>query len=73
MIRDELPPPPFAASRDRTALRPGEPTLCPGCGQSHWLIGRMTAECAVCATALPLFTGGGYRPAPLRTGRSIAA
>jgi hypothetical protein len=27
---------------------------CPGCGRSHWLIGRATAECAFCATALPL-------------------
>ena len=27
---------------------------CPGCGRTHWLIGRMSAECAFCATALPL-------------------
>lgn len=27
---------------------------CPGCGRSHWLIGRLLAECAFCATALPL-------------------
>ena len=27
---------------------------CPGCGRSHWLIGRMLAECGFCATALPL-------------------
>jgi hypothetical protein len=27
---------------------------CPGCGRSHWLIGRVSAECAFCATALPL-------------------
>ena len=35
---------------------------CPGCGHSHWLIGRTMAECAFCETALPLeqsfrFTG----------------
>ena len=27
---------------------------CPGCGRSHWLIGRLMAECAFCDTALPL-------------------
>jgi hypothetical protein len=27
---------------------------CPGCGRTHWLIGRMSAECAFCTTALPL-------------------
>jgi len=27
---------------------------CPGCGRSHWYIGRFSAECAHCETALPL-------------------
>lgn len=27
---------------------------CPGCGRTHWILGRMLAECAFCATALPL-------------------
>lgn len=27
---------------------------CPGCGKSHWHVGRMSAECAHCDTALPL-------------------
>ena len=27
---------------------------CPGCGRSHWLIGRNTAECGFCGTAIPL-------------------
>ena len=27
---------------------------CPGCGKSHWHVGRMSAECAYCQTALPL-------------------
>lgn len=27
---------------------------CPGCGRTQWLIGRVSAECAFCATALPL-------------------
>lgn len=36
------------------AYRDGEINHCPGCGRTHWLIGRTTAECAFCATALPL-------------------
>lgn len=27
---------------------------CPGCGRSNWYIGRMTAECGFCGTAVPL-------------------
>ena len=27
---------------------------CPGCGRTHWHVGRLMAECAFCATALPL-------------------
>ena len=27
---------------------------CPGCGRSHWYVGRLSAECGFCATALPL-------------------
>lgn len=26
---------------------------CPGCGRSQWIVGRTSAECAFCATALP--------------------
>ena len=32
----------------------GEVNHCPGCGRSHWIIGRLSAECAFCSTALPL-------------------
>lgn len=27
---------------------------CPGCGRSHWYIGRVSAECGFCSTAIPL-------------------
>lgn len=27
---------------------------CPGCGRTHWFVGRTLAECGFCATALPL-------------------
>jgi hypothetical protein len=42
----------------RVAYHPQETNHCPGCGKSHWMIGRMTAECAFCGTALPLIAGG---------------
>lgn len=34
--------------------RDNEVNHCPGCGRTHWHIGRLMAECAFCATALPL-------------------
>jgi hypothetical protein len=27
---------------------------CPGCGRSQWYVGRISAECGYCATAVPL-------------------
>ena len=27
---------------------------CPGCGRTHWYVGRFSAECGFCSTALPL-------------------
>lgn len=38
--------------------REGEVNHCPGCGRSHWIIGRFSAECGFCATALALADGG---------------
>ena len=39
---------------------------CPSCSRTHWYVGRVSAECAFCATALPLVeavTGSGtHRP-----------
>jgi hypothetical protein len=32
----------------------GEINHCPGCGRTHWLVGRLSAECAFCSTAMPL-------------------
>jgi hypothetical protein len=36
------------------AYREDQVNHCPGCGRSHWYIGRLSAECAFCGTALPL-------------------
>lgn len=47
------------AQRGYHALyRAGEVNRCPGCGRSHWLVGRLLAECAFCTTALPLVEAG---------------
>lgn len=35
-------------------FRPNEANHCPGCGRSQWMVGRITAECVFCHTALPL-------------------
>jgi len=34
--------------------REHEVNHCPGCGRTHWYVGRTMAECAFCGTALPL-------------------
>ena len=36
----------------------GETNRCPGCGRSHWHIGRISAECGFCGTALALADTG---------------
>lgn len=43
-----------AARGYHAAYHDGETNHCPGCGRTHWIIGRVTAECAFCSTALPL-------------------
>ncbi|WP_336973458.1 hypothetical protein [Sphingobium aromaticiconvertens] len=35
-----------------------EPNHCPGCGGSAWHVGRQSAECARCGTAIPHFSPG---------------
>lgn len=39
--------------------REHEVNHCPGCGRTHWYVGRISAECSFCATALPLATSSG--------------
>lgn len=43
-----------AARGFHAVYRANEVNHCPGCGRTHWLIGRLMAECAFCGTALPL-------------------
>jgi hypothetical protein len=37
--------------------RHDETNHCPGCGRTHWYIGRLSAQCAFCETAMPLAAG----------------
>ncbi len=50
------------AARGYVAIyRQGETNYCPACGRSSWYVGRLSAECCFCATAVPLrdvFQGG---------------
>lgn len=41
----------------KITYREGEVNHCPGCGRSHWIMGRVSAECSVCGTALPYKNG----------------
>ena len=34
--------------------RENEVNHCPGCGRTHWYVGRVSAERGFCSTALPL-------------------
>ncbi len=36
----------------------GESNYCPGCGGRHWHVGRISAQCARCDTALPIAMNG---------------
>ena len=38
--------------------RPNEVNHCPGCGRTHWYVGRLSAECAFCSTAVVLAETG---------------
>lgn len=49
--------------------RDNEVNHCPGCGRTHWHIGRVLAECAFCSTALPLMES--YRQGPFATVQRI--
>ena len=44
---------PFQPSGFRPIYRFEIVNHCPGCGQTQWHIGRSSAQCAFCATAMP--------------------
>jgi len=48
-----------AARRGFVVLyRAGEPNHCPACGRTHWYVGRLSAECGFCGTAIALADTG---------------
>jgi hypothetical protein len=52
--------------------RENEVNHCPGCGRSHWYVGRLSAECGFCGTALPLADAGTYGVGLVRSrGRAL--
>jgi hypothetical protein len=53
--------------------REHETNHCPGCGRSQWHIGRITAECAFCSTAIPLEATFTKADAPLERPRLVRA
>jgi hypothetical protein len=68
-----------AARGYQVLFRPNESNHCPGCGRAQWYVGRITAECVFCHTALPLAdthwgdSGGRARAfVPVRGGRSFS-
>jgi hypothetical protein len=48
-----------AARGYHAVYRQHETNHCPGCGRSNWLVGRVSAECGFCSTALP-FAGAEF-------------
>ena len=45
-----------AARGYHAVYREHQTNHCPGCGRTNWIVGRASAECAFCATALPFAT-----------------
>ena len=60
-----------AARGYHAVYRENQVNHCPGCGRTHWYVGRTLAECGFCATALALV--GKLRPAVERPGHSPLA
>ena len=57
----------LSARGHHVVYRANESNRCPGCGRAQWYVGRMTAECGFCGTAVALaeaeWSGaGGERP-----------
>lgn len=59
----------LAARGHHVVYRANETNRCPGCGRGQWYVGRMTAECGFCGTAVPLAEAnwsGSALAAPIR-------
>lgn len=68
----------LSARGHHVVYRANESNRCPGCGRAQWYVGRLTAECGFCGTAVPLadaqWSGGGQGdPAASFVGKSRPA
>lgn len=59
-----------AARGYHAVYRENQVNHCPGCGRTHWYVGRSLAECGFCATALPLSESFGASTMARVVGRS---
>jgi hypothetical protein len=60
LLREESSAARTVARRGYHAVyRQNETNRCPGCGRAHWHVGRFSAECGFCGTALP-FAGSEF-------------
>ena len=57
--RDATPAADLGRRGYHAVYRPNESNRCPGCGRAHWHVGRFSAECGFCGTALP-FAGSAF-------------
>lgn len=51
--------------------RQSEVNHCPACGRTHWYVGRVSAECAFCSTAIALAETGIVGAGLFRTAHPI--
>lgn len=61
--------PHLASTQQTLTYKLGTLTHCPGCDGTQWLIGRTTAQCAYCDTAMPLLHGSPGASAPMFVSR----
>lgn len=59
----------IASPQQILTYKPGTLTHCPTCSGTQWLIGRTTAQCAYCDTAMPLLHMSRGSNAPLFVSR----
>ena len=65
--------PPHMIAGFRLLYHEEDTNRCPACGQRQWIIGRVTAECAFCETALPLDHIAGHGCTPRFITRNVIA
>jgi hypothetical protein len=62
-----------AARGHHVVYRSNETNRCPGCGRANWYVGRITAECSFCGTAIVLADTELWADGRVETSRYAAA